>query len=41
MTLPVGIKRFMQQYSTDRGSLMAAATVVAQVGFMRRHAPAF
>jgi ABC-type glycerol-3-phosphate transport system permease component len=27
MTLPVGIKMFMQQYSTDWGSLMAAATV--------------
>ncbi|WEK50816.1 MAG: carbohydrate ABC transporter permease [Candidatus Kaistia colombiensis] len=27
MTLPVGITMFMQQYSTDWGSLMAAATV--------------
>jgi ABC-type glycerol-3-phosphate transport system permease component len=27
MTLPVGIRMFMQQYSTDWGSLMAAATV--------------
>ena len=27
MTLPVGIQMFMQQYSTDWGSLMAAATL--------------
>ena len=27
MTLPVGITMFMQQYATDWGSLMAAATV--------------
>ena len=27
MTLPVGIQMFMQQYATDWGSLMAAATV--------------
>jgi multiple sugar transport system permease protein/raffinose/stachyose/melibiose transport system permease protein/N,N'-diacetylchitobiose transport system permease protein len=27
MTLPVGIQMFLQQYSTDWGSLMAAATI--------------
>jgi ABC-type glycerol-3-phosphate transport system permease component len=27
MTMPVGIQSFMQQYSTDWGSLMAAATL--------------
>jgi hypothetical protein len=27
MTIPVGIQSFMQQYSTDRGSLMAPATL--------------
>jgi ABC-type glycerol-3-phosphate transport system permease component len=26
-TIPVGIKQFMQQYNTDWGSLMAAATL--------------
>jgi ABC-type glycerol-3-phosphate transport system permease component len=27
MTIPVGIQMFMQQYATDWGNLMAAATV--------------
>ena len=27
MTMPVGIQSFMQQYSTDWGSLMASATL--------------
>jgi len=27
MTIPVGVQMFMQQYATDWGSLMAAATV--------------
>jgi ABC-type glycerol-3-phosphate transport system permease component len=28
LTMPVGIQSFIQQYSTDWGSLMAAATLV-------------
>jgi ABC-type glycerol-3-phosphate transport system permease component len=29
MTIPVGIQMFMQQYSTDWGSLMAAASLAS------------
>ena len=29
MTIPVGIQSFMQQYSTDWGSLMAAAALAS------------
>ncbi len=34
MTLPVGITMFMQQYSTDWGSLMAAATLTVVPTFI-------
>ena len=34
MTLPVGIKMFMQQYQSDWGSLMAAATVTVMPTFV-------
>jgi ABC-type glycerol-3-phosphate transport system permease component len=34
MTIPVGIQMFMQQYATDWGSLMAAATVTAVPAFL-------
>jgi ABC-type glycerol-3-phosphate transport system permease component len=34
MTIPVGIQMFMQQYQTDWGSLMAAATLAMLPAFV-------
>lgn len=34
MTVPVGVQMFMQQYATDWGSLMAAATLTMVPAFV-------